>query len=420
MRVLFLGLNYAPEAIGIGPYSTGLCQTLADGGHQVTVITAKPYYPHWRIFEGFRSPLYQRAYEGRVEVIRCPLYVPAEPTGLRRLLHHFSFALAALLATILCSWRRRDLVVATAPSLLCAPVAVLAARLWRANCWLHVQDFEVEAAFATGLLDSGSRVAKLGRGFERRVIRSFDRVSSISPEMCAKLVEMGIPAERVIEFRNWAEVDAVRPAGSRTSPFRDEWRITTPHVALYSGNIANKQGLEVVIEAARLLAFRDDITFVICGDGPNLTRLKSRSAGLANIRYKGLQPFSSLGDLLALATIHLLPQKASAADLVLPSKLTNMLASGKPVIATAAAGSGLAREVEGCGIVVEPEDPAAFAAAIELLIDQSRLHADASRTARERALERWSKQRILSDVIRVMEDVTEQPRTQLSPAVIDG
>jgi colanic acid biosynthesis glycosyl transferase WcaI len=122
-------------------------------------------------------------------------------------------------------------------------------------------------------------------------------------------------------------------------------------VAIYSGNIANKQGIEIVVEAARLLRHRKDLMFVVCGNGPNRARLIESSADLDNIQFHDLQPRERLSDLLGMASVHLLPQIAGAADLVLPSKLTNMLASGRAIAATAEPGTGLAAEVDGCGLI---------------------------------------------------------------------
>src|SRR3546814_10977620 len=99
---------------------------------------------------------------------------------------------------------------------------------------------------------------------------------------------------------------------------------------------------------------RNDITFVLCGSGPTRPELEARAAGLTNIQFHALQPQEEFQELLGLATVHLLPQRAGAADLVLPSKLANMLASGRPVVAGAAPGSDLAISVDGCGIAVEP------------------------------------------------------------------
>lgn len=398
MKILILGLNYAPEKVGIAVYTTGLAEFLTVEGHEVRVVAAQPYYPAWKIMAGHSAFAWSHRMENGVSVSRVPHYIPAEPSGLKRLLHHFSFALSGFAPALWAglSWRP-DVVFTLAPSLIAAPVAWLAAFACGAKSWLHIQDFEVEAAFATGLLNSEGRGGRLARGFENKVLSLFDTVSTISPQMCRKLAEKGIAQERIVEFRNWADVDAIYPM-SEPSPYRAEWGITTPYVALYSGNIANKQGIEIVVEAARLLKDRDDLTFVICGEGPNRKNLQAAAADLTNTQFHDLQPKERLNDLVNLATIHLLPQKADAADLVLPSKLTNMLASGRPVVATAAPGTGLAAEVEGCGVVVPPEHEAAFAKAIEQVIEDEASRAVLAAGARERAEQRWERRAILSEL----------------------
>jgi colanic acid biosynthesis glycosyl transferase WcaI len=395
MNVLILGINYAPEMVGIGPYTAGMAQFLAQAGHAVTVVCAKPYYPQWKTDPAFAGGGQRVSHEHGVRVVRVPTYVPAQPSGVRRLAHHMSFAARAELALMVETRRSRpDVVIGVAPSLISMVAARDAARRTGAKLWLHIQDFEVEAAFATGLLRNRGVLADAARKFEGWAVTA-DRVSTISPQMCRKLVEKGVPHERVVEFRNWANIDEVVPSQG-PSPYRKEWGIDRPHVALYSGNIANKQGIEIVVEAARLLRHRRDLAFVVCGNGPNRAGLLEQSAGLDNIHFHDLQSRERLSDLLGMASLHLLPQIAGAADLVLPSKLTNMLASHRPIVATALAGTGLADEVEGCGVITPPGDAAAFSAAIEQLLDDPASREAAGRTARARAVERWSRTTILS------------------------
>jgi colanic acid biosynthesis glycosyl transferase WcaI len=399
MKILILGLNYAPEKVGIAVYTTGLANALAAAGHEVTIIAGQPYYPAWKLMDGHRLTWDSRTENG-VTVIRCPHYIPANPTGIGRILHHISFALSTLFPALGHSLRGRpDLVFAVAPSIIGAPVARLAALVGGARSWLHVQDFEMDAAFATGLMNDAGIGARLAAWYERFVLKSFDRVSTISQQMCARLAQKQVNPARIVEFRNWGEMDRITPLAT-PSPFRQHWNITTPHVALYSGNIANKQGIGIVVEAAQLLRDRRDLTFVICGEGPNRAKLQEAAHGLDNIQFHDLQPKEAMNDMLSLASVHLLPQMAGAADLVLPSKLINMLASGRPVVATAAAGTGLAHEVEGCGIVTEPGDAKAFADAIARLLDDPALAASTSAAARHRAEERWSEERILGGVMR--------------------
>ncbi len=394
MRLLILGLNYAPERVGVAVYTTGMAEALAAEGHEVRVIASQPYYPAWRVAKGYNPWAITTTEENGVSVMRVPHYIPADPTGAKRLLQHGSFAAAAFLPAVWNSlaWRP-DLVLTIAPSLISAPVARLAAWLAGAHSWLHIQDFEVEAAFATGLLRGGGKLSSLALSFEDYVLRSFERVSAISPEMCRRLADKGLPPERISELRNWA-AETVRPMTTPSS-YRQEWNIETEYVALFAGNIGKKQCVDIVLDAARLLQHRQDLSFVICGEGPSRDRLKVRASGLGNVWFRDLQPRERLNDLMGLATVHLLPQLADAADLVLPSKLTNMLASGRPVVTTAAAGTGLAREVEGCGLVVAPGDAVAFAGAIERMVDDEALRGTCALAARSRAEERWAKAAIL-------------------------
>jgi len=392
--MLFLGLNYAPEEIGIGLYSGDLLRCWAQAGNEADAVVAHPYYPQWRVWPGYGGGWRQSEEDG-VRVVRCPLYVPANPTGGRRILHHLSFGASSFLPMIWKALRRRPaLVMTTAPSLIAAPVALLSAKICGGCSWLHVQDFEVEAAFATGLVRGKGVFAQAARSFERWILRSFDVVSSISPQMCDRLRAKGVAPDRIFELRNWADVDGVVPLAG-PSPYRAEWAIETPHVALYSGNIAYKQGIGLVLDAARLLGHREDLTFVICGEGPTRAKLERDAAQLPNVRIFDLQPKARLGELLGLASVHLLPQLAGAADLLLPSKLTNMLASGRPVVGTADPGTGLAEELEGVGLVTPPGDAVAFAAAIERLIDDQGEARRLGAAARARAEERWSRTRII-------------------------
>lgn len=290
---------------------------------------------------------------------------------------------------------RPQVVLCVAPALLSALAAILAAWLCGARLWIHVQDFEVEAAFATGLMRPSTVKARFALWAEGWILRQADRVSTISPQMVAKLGEKGIPPERQMELRNWANASfAPDPAGA--ARLRTQWSLDDRIVALYSGNIARKQGIEILIDTARLLQHRQDIVFVICGEGPNRQPLELRAAGLVNVQLRDLQPAGRMGAMLTMADLHLLPQIAGAADLVLPSKLTNMLASGKPVVATTEPETGLYSEVDGCGVCVPPGDAVALAAAITTLADDPARRAVLGKAASARAAERWEQSAILA------------------------
>ncbi|MBD3679152.1 MAG: WcaI family glycosyltransferase [Rhodobacteraceae bacterium] len=413
LRVLVLGLNYAPEPISTAVYTEGMVAALADAGHDVTVVTAPPYYPGWRVFAGYSALRYKVEHpRPGVTLVRCPLYVPRRPTGMRRLLHHMSFALSAFPALLNdVMYGRPDLVLAIAPGLLAGPVGWAVARVSGAPCWLHVQDFEVEAARATGLLPGGRALGRGALGTESVILRGFDRVSTISAPMHQRLLDKGIDPARAMLVPNWADLEGVRP-GPEDPPLRAELGLTGKRVLLYSGTLGRKQGLELFPDLARRFAHRPDVALVVCGDGPMRGDLARAAEGLPNLHLLPLQPAERLGELLAMAEMHLLPQIAGAADLVLPSKLTNMMASGRPVVATADPGTAIASAVGGCGAVVPPGDLDGLANAVGSLLDDPDLRARLGARARTRAEALWDRQRILP---RFVADIEALAATRYRP-----
>jgi colanic acid biosynthesis glycosyl transferase WcaI len=397
MRILLVGINYAPDLIGVAKYTTELCEALTFLGHEVRVVTAPPYYPEWNIPPAYRGWGYRSEIINNVSVTRAPIYVPALPTGTRRLVHHASFALTSLWPVISAAIRwRPDVVFSVAPSLMSAAFSAWIARRVGAFSWLHLQDFEVDAAFDLGLL-SNRRLRAPMVAVERKILRSFDCVSTISPPMLDRLAAKGVDKEKIQEFRNWTDTRKIEP-GDRQTRLRKDLGFDDSHfIGLYSGTMSSKQGLELIIEAAKSLEQTDPkVRFVLCGDGPHKAVLQNLAVGLTNIQFLELQDGESFATLLNTADVHLIPQKAEAADLVLPSKLGSIFATGQPVIVMAKPGTGLAAEVGKAGVVIPPGDAPALAAALRRLAGNPELCSSLGKGAREIALLRWDKAAILS------------------------
>lgn len=367
---------------------------LAAQGHEVRVVAAPPYYPAWQLGEGYAWPPYRCEQWQGVQVWRAPLWVPRTPGGLKRVLHLFTFALSSLPVMLWQILWRPNIVMTVAPAMVCAPTGWMVAKLSGAKAWLHIQDFEVDVAFQMGLL-KGKWLQSLVLATERWLLRRFDCVSSISSRMLDKLRQKGVIEARIGYFPNWVDITQIHPL-TTPSDYRAELGINLDtKVVLFSGTLGGKQGLMVLPSAARLLARRADVLFVVCGDGMMKPQLEVASADLNNVRFLPLQPFERLGQLLGLADIHLLPQSPEAADLVLPSKLSGMLASGKPVIATCLDGTEIARVVSQCGLVVAPEDGEALAAAIERLVDDDVARQRFGEVALDYAKENFDKKAVL-------------------------
>jgi colanic acid biosynthesis glycosyl transferase WcaI len=136
MKVLIQGIHFTPELIGVGKYSGEMANWLAARGHEVRVVMPPPYYPHWKVNEGYSNTWHKEKGQeqessgaGSLVVYRCPLWVPAKPTGIKRVLHLASFALSSFPVMLSQIFWRPDVVIVVEPPLFCAPLGWLVARL---------------------------------------------------------------------------------------------------------------------------------------------------------------------------------------------------------------------------------------------------------------------------------------------------
>ncbi|SCC58356.1 colanic acid biosynthesis fucosyltransferase WcaI [Kosakonia oryziphila] len=362
MKILVYGINYSPELIGAGKYTGEMVAWMARQGHEVRVITAPPYYPQWKVEERYSTWRYRRE-EGEVTIWRCPLYVPAQPSILKRVLHLGSFALSSFFPLMAQRRWKPDHIIGVVPTLFCTPGMRLLAKLSGARTLLHIQDYEVDAMLGLGMAGKSKRgkVARLAAAFERGGLHNVDHVSTISRSMMQKAREKGVADDKIIFFPNWTEVDHFsRVTRAQAGQLRQALGLPDgPKIILYSGNIGEKQGLENVIKAADRLQDRPWL-FVIVGQGGGKSRLEQQvnAYGLKNVRFFPLQPYELLPALLKMGDCHLVVQKSGAADAVLPSKLTNILAVGGNAVITAEPQTELGRlcnDYPGIAVCVEPE-----------------------------------------------------------------
>ena len=346
--ILFIGYNFTPELTGIGKYSGEMMHWLAEKGHNCCVITAYPYYPYWSVQEPYRKNRFwysmeTKQYEsgGQLQVMRCPMYVPNNPSGLRRILSDLSFTVTAKFRLIPLLFKEKyDWVISVAPSFQFGMIGVLYKKLKGARHLYHIQDLQIEAAQDLGLVRS-QRLLNILYGIERYIFRNSDAVSSISEGMIARIERKA--QKRVMFFPNWTETNDFFPLKDTAGLKQRFGFASTDWVVLYSGGIGEKQGLEAILYAADAMRSQKRMQFVICGTGPYKRNLASKATemDLKNVHFMPLQPKEDFNAFLNMADLHLVIQKAQASDLVMPSKLTTILAVGGVALVTASSGSSL-------------------------------------------------------------------------------
>ena len=338
MQIVVWGINYAPEFTGIAPHSVALCEFLFAQGHDVEMVTSFSYYPTWQKRPEDRGRLYRSDIVNGVPVHRCWHYVPARVSALKRMFHEGSFIATSTLRALVLG--RPDLIVVVSPPLLLGVAAWFVGKLKRAPFVFHVQDMQPDAAVGLGMLKA-NWFTKALYGLEAFAYRKAARVSGITPGMLESFKRKGVPESKLIYFPNTIELQSETSSPERGSFRRRHGFAADDFLAVYSGNLGIKQGLDILLETAPLL--RDPrIRLVICGDGAQRQALaaRAREMKLTNLR---LLPFEDdYRALLVDADICFITQQVGSGNSFFPSKLLGILAEGRPVVAVSAPESELA------------------------------------------------------------------------------
>ncbi|HEX8805106.1 MAG TPA: glycosyltransferase family 4 protein, partial [Acidimicrobiales bacterium] len=288
-----------------------------------------------------------------------------------------------------------DAVLAMSPPLTLGAAGWVAARRWRAPFVFNIQDVFPDVAVELGAI-TNRQVIRVASWLERWSYRRADAVTVLSDDLRDNLVakiegRVADPYDRIRVIPNFVDTERIRPADPEAGSYRREHDLVGRKVVMYAGNVGFSQSLELMLAAARALADRTDVVFVINGGGSARPDLQRDAAGLPNVRFVDFQPKERLPEVLAAADVHVVPLRRGLARSSVPSKTYSILAAGRPVVASVDEGTEVARVVEeaGAGLAVPPDDPSAFTAAVTKLLDgpeQARAMGQAGRAF----VERWA------------------------------
>lgn len=373
MKILVYGINYSPELTGIGKYTGEMCEWLAKRGHNVNVITALPYYPEWEIHSKYKNKFWFKENVNGVKVFRCPLYVPNNVTSIKRIIHEFSFVLSSLFFWIKFLFAPKvDVVICVSPPFHLGFLSLLYSKIRKVPIINHIQDLQVDAASDLNMIKN-KRILAILFYLEKYTLTKYTKISSISKGMINKIISKGVSLDKLIFFPNWVDSSVVIPLPKDKSMLNELDYSIDDKIILYSGNLGEKQGLEIIIDVAFRFRDKKNIKFLIVGSGGGKQKLMdlSKQKGINNIKFLPLQEYSKVSSLLSTADFHLILQKAGASDLVLPSKLTTILSAGGCPIVSAVPGSSLYAIIEdnNLGFLIEPESSEALFSCLNDVVD---------------------------------------------------
>lgn len=357
-----LGLNYSPEPTGNAPYTASLAEGLSAAGHDVHVVAGYPHYPEWKLRDEYRGWRHTEIING-VVVKRLRHRIPRAPNALSRMHMELSFG-ARLLFT---RWEKPDVVIVVSPALFASALAILRVRVSpnRPIVAIWVQDLYSRGVAETG---GGGMLAWIATLVEATILKSADGVVAIHERFKSHMVDsLGVAAGCVSVIRNWTHLEKSPTSGLDAMRTKFGWA-PQDIVVLHAGNMGKKQGLENVLDAARLAQKRGSrVRFILMGDGNQRRTLEAMATGLDHLTFLPPLPEDEFLTALAAADILLVNELPGMKDMAVPSKLTSYFNAGRPVIAATDENSVTAMEIQAShgGLRVDAADPEALLTAAE-------------------------------------------------------
>ena len=366
MRLLILTLQYPPDVNSTGMLMQKLGTELVRRGHVVDVVAAFPHYAQFKVEPPYRGRLIERTTENGLRVTR--VWVAASGNKQRmwhRLASYLSYNVGALLATQ-ASARDYDVALATTASFFTGATATVLGALRGFRYVYNVQDIYPDVPVRAGQLSASWQVRGLD-AIGRWMMQRSARVTVISEQQKATLLAKGIATDHIEVIPNFVDVDTMRPLPrDQELETRFGWR--DKFVVMHGGNIGYAYDFDAMLGAARELREHQAVRFVLVGDGVRKAELEARARAerLENVQFLPFLPEAELPRLRSCADLQVSLYRRGSSQASLPSKLYEIMASGKPVLASAEPESEVAKLVQRAqaGVLVEPESPSSVARAV--------------------------------------------------------
>ncbi len=371
VNLLILSLVFPPDSVSTAEIMADLAVDLRDRGYSVTVLTTAPHYnpdasaaarqpmrPHW-------GGLLRRSEYRGIPVYHAAM-PPKSPSVVQRILGWVGFHIVSTIAGLF-TVPRPDVILSPSPPLSIGVSAWIIGAVRGARYVYNVQEIYPDIAVNLGALKNPTAIRAL-EALERFVYRQAAAITVIAGRMRDRLVAKGVPPPKIQVIPNFVDLQRLEPV-PRDNEFSRRNGLQHTFTVTYAGNMGPAQGLDIVIEAARLLTATDgDIRFLLIGEGILREALTASAASLplGNVTVLPYQPNALMPQIYAASDISLVPQAAATGSDAIPSKVYRIMASARPLIAITDPHSDLAALVNEarCGIVIAPGDARGLATAV--------------------------------------------------------
>ena len=405
MRILYISQYFPPEAGATQTRAYEMARNWVRLGHAVTMLAEVPNHPSGVIPPAYRGKLYERANLEGIDVIRVWVYTSPVKNFLKRMAFYLTFMLNATLAGLLLARGHYDLIYVSSPPLFTGGAALALSYLRRIPMIFEVRDLWPESAVALGEL-SNRRAIALSTKLEEACYRRAQKIVVVTQGIYQRLLERGLPAEKLQIVTNGANVEMFQYDDQARQQLRRELGLEGRFVAVYAGIHGVAQGLESVVEAARLLQNEPEIHILLVGDGPKRAEVQAlaQQYGLTNLTLLGEKPRDQMPAYLSAADVSLIPlRKLELFKGALPSKLFDAWACERPVLLSVDGEARRVLEAAGGGWFIEPGDPQALAGSLQKLKADPAACRRMGRAGREYTGQHYSRRALAEQLMREIE-----------------
>ncbi len=404
MNILIVTSLFHPEIAATSKRMTHLAEGLKEKKHDVNIITAFPYYSTSKNLGRYKGKwIVKDQYKG-IPLIRTYTYSHREYGNIfKRLLSFLSFMISSIYGSFKVKGKV-DVVITISPPFFSLFSGYVISWIKKASLILDIQDIYPETVIALGFLKNTIAISLL-EWLEGLFYRKACGMVAISDGFRQDFISKGANSQRVEVVHNWVDIELFKSRDGKD--LRREYNLDSKFVVMFLGTLGFAQGLENVIEAARLLTdYRNEIEIVFLGEGVKRERLKTiiKKYGLYNFTFISPKPNFEIPKFLSLADSYLVYlRKNNLFKITIPSKIYEYMAMGKPII-LGVKGEALRLIEEGkCGIGVEPESPEDLARAILELFKNKEIATRMGENGREFVVTNFSKGKMVSKYIDFIE-----------------
>ena len=371
MKILFIAHYFQPEPNFF--FGLPFAKALRDRGHQVQVLTGFPNYPGGKIYEGYKTRFIQREELDGIPIIRVPLYPSHDRSSIKRILSYISLSLSQAAIGPFAVDKADIAYVVQGPATIGLPAIIN--KVFRSIPFVYnIQDLWPDSLTSTGMFNEGIGYRLVDK-WCKFVYNRASQIVVIAPGMKKKLIERGVPEEKIKVTYNWCD-DSLICRQSPDLDLKKSLSMDGKFNIVFAGNMGKAQAMDSVIDAAEIISrTNNNIQFVFIGSGVEVDRLKQKvkQLSLTNVMFHGRKPVSEIGPILRLADVLLVHLRDDPLfRITVPSKTQAYLAIGKPILmGVNGDASDLIKNAQ-AGICCEPQNPDSIASAVGHLYNMNR------------------------------------------------